>query len=60
MIEKIQFPEGEIPQTRPKALPPDVFYEWVMANIRHLNEAGRLKRILQSPRRRPVEAPFTL
>jgi len=60
MIDKIRFPEGDIPKIRPKALPPDVFYEWVMANIRHLHAAGSLTRILRNPRRRPVEARFTL
>ena len=60
MIEKIHFPEGTIPQVKPKRLPPDVFYEWVTTNIRNLDAAGDLERILRDPRRRPADSRFSL
>jgi hypothetical protein len=60
VIDKLSFPDGKLPQAKPKLLPPDVFYEWVITNIRHLEASGRLERILRNPGRRPAEARFTL
>jgi hypothetical protein len=60
MIDKLSLPEDSLPQGKPKVLPPDVFYQWVITNIRHLDASGSLERILRSPRRRPTEARFKL
>ena len=59
-METLNLPEFNIPILKQKRLPPEVFYEWIVQNIRFLHESGRLDRILKQPTRRPVDVRFVL
>ncbi len=60
MSDKLTLPTDIPLQEKPKLLPPDVYLEWVMEAVRHLQEAGRLEAMRHSPSRRPAEVPFRL
>ncbi len=60
MIDDLILPTDKPLKTKPKLLPADVYLEWVITNVRHLHETGRLEQIRKNPSRRPAEVPFTL
>ncbi len=60
MMEPLNLPEFNIPVSKEKQLPPVVFYEWVVQNLRFLDQSGQLDRILKEPTRRPVDVRFIL
>ena len=59
-MKHLDLPQFDIPKHKPKVLPPEVFHDWLLSNLRSLRESGRLERMRRQPSRRPVEARFTL
>ncbi len=60
MIDELILPTDKPLKEKPKLLPAEVYLDWVIENVRHLHETGRLEKIRNSPSRRPAEVPFKL
>ncbi len=60
MIDDLILPTSKPLKDKPKLLPTEVYLEWVIEHVRHLQETGRLEAIRNSPSRRPADAPFKL
>ena len=59
-MDRLNLPRFNIPDLKPKSVPPAVFHEWVVQNFMLLRQSGRLSRILRQPTRRPVDSRFIL
>jgi len=57
-MEKLSLPKFDIPVLKEKQLPPEIFYEQIVKNIKYLYKSGRIDRILKQPTRRPVNSRF--
>jgi hypothetical protein len=56
----LNLPAFNIPRLPAKKVPADVYHQWLLSNIRRLDEAGMLERARSLPGRRPVDARFRL
>ena len=43
MIDDLKLPADTPLKEKPKLLPADIYLEWVIENVRHLHETGRLE-----------------
>lgn len=59
-MESLNLPQFDIPLLKRKRVPPAAFYQWLIRNIRLLQQSGQLDRILKQPARRPVDVRFVL
>jgi len=55
----MKLPAFNVPRLLPKHIPADVYEEWLLSNIRQLDEAGLLEKARQQSRR-PATARFRL
>ena len=56
----MNLPAFNVPRLPPKHIPADVYEEWLLSNIRELDEAGLLGKARAQRSRRPVDARFRL
>ena len=55
----MNLPPFNVPRLPPKKIPADVYEQWLLSNIKQLDEAGLLERAM-SQRRCPVNVRFRL
>jgi len=60
VIDRLDLPKIDIPDRKPKRLPPAILFEWMAANIRRLKESGQMKRIRGQASRQPSPERFVL
>jgi len=56
----LNLPTFNVPRLPPKKIPADVYEQWLLSNIRSLDEAGLLERARSLRSRRPASARFRL
>ena len=56
----MNLPTFDAPRLPPRKIPADVYEQWLLSNIRQLDEAGLLERARSQRSRRPVSARFRL
>jgi len=56
----LNLPAFNIPRLPPKHIPADVYEEWLLSNIRQLDEAGLLEKARRQRSRPPATARFRL
>jgi hypothetical protein len=56
----VKLPAFNVPRLRPRKIPAEVYLEWLLSNIRQLDEAGMLERARSQRSRRPVDVRFRL
>ena len=56
----MNLPAFNVPRLPSKKIPADAYQQWLLSNIRQLDEAGILERVRSQRSRQPVGARFRL
>jgi hypothetical protein len=56
----LNLPPFNVPRLPPKNIPADVYEQWLLSNIRSLDDAGLLEKALRGRSRRPANVRFRL